>query len=388
MTKRLVRILDVPPEGSVERSRSTVIAARALRVPLGSAAALFATSEVPIALPLPLEPAEAESLARELHAAGAQADVMDAPESNLRCAEHHRLLPSSVCPACDGRMCGVCVALSSGGRCPACEHRRHRGAGIRRARLALLVSVLLGTIGWAVGREVKAEHRRDWKDPVSVAVIVLEYEPVSDATYGALRGALHDLEAVLQAEYARYTSDGMRPFQFVLTEERVSAYPPFPHPGAGVLESIEESWSLWRYLRSVDHVAADTVAGADIRVYVLTQRRRGDEPAFVEGVGTRNGSFGLVRAILTQGMAAQAAVAIAHEAFHCLGASDKYGPMGHALLPGGLVDPEAVPLLPQTRGEVMVGEVPLGEQTGRLIEDVSEVGVGPTTAREVGWARR
>jgi len=110
-----------------------------------------------------------------------------------------------------------------------------------------------------------------------------------------------------------------------------------------------------------------------------------DAPRFAEGIGEQGGEQGVVRARFDEGGAVLAAAAIFHEAFHCLGASDKYDPLGHAVLPAGLVEPDLLPRFPQRLAELMVGEVPLGPGTGRLPLSVAELGIGPVTAAEVGW---
>lgn len=94
----------------------------------------------------------------------------------------------------------------------------------------------------------------------------------------------------------------------------------------------------------------------------------------------------MVRATL-RGDGLLAATAAFDEAFHTLGATDKYDEAGHAIAPGGLVEPTLSPPYPQRQAELMVGEVPLGPGRGRLPERPEEIGVGPVTAAEVGWTR-
>jgi hypothetical protein len=112
---------------------------------------------------------------------------------------------------------------------------------------------------------------------------------------------------------------------------------------------------------------------------------REDAPSFAEGIGEQGGEVGVVRARFDEAGATLAAAAIFHEAFHCLGASDKYDPLGHAREPAGLAEPDLTPRYPQRLAELMVGEVPLGPGVGRLPASVAELGVGPVTAAEVGW---
>lgn len=75
----------------------------------------------------------------------------------------------------------------------------------------------------------------------------------------------------------------------------------------------------------------------------------------------------------------------AHELFHTLGASDKYGSTGDALFPQGFAEPQRSPLWPQPGAEVMARNVPIGPGRERPPETLSELYVGETTAREIGW---
>jgi hypothetical protein len=43
------------------------------------------------------------------------------------------------------------------------------------------------------------------------------------------------------------------------------------------------------------------------------------------------------------------------------------------------------PPYPQARAEIMVGELPLAPGRGRVPESPDEIGIGPETAREIGW---
>jgi len=144
---------------------------------------------------------------------------------------------------------------------------------------------------------------------------------------------------------------------------------------------------LWSTLHRIDQAAGDVQAPADARIYVQVEPAEATPRSFAEGVGALGGEVGLVRTGVGGGDASLALAAIPHELLHCLGASDKYDPAGHALEPQGLVEPGRTPPYPQRLAEWMVGEVPLGPGRGRLPESLAELAVGEVTAREIGWVR-
>jgi hypothetical protein len=154
-------------------------------------------------------------------------------------------------------------------------------------------------------------------------------------------------------------------------------------PFASWLERVGYVASLWRAERAVRAVAPDPDPRAfDIRIYLVLAPEK--DRSFAEGVAEAGGDVGVVHAALGAD-ALLAATAVAHEALHSVGATDKYDPAGHAVPPGGLYQPDRIPPYPQARAEIMVGEVPLAPGVGRLPERAEEIGVGPETAREIGW---
>ena len=75
----------------------------------------------------------------------------------------------------------------------------------------------------------------------------------------------------------------------------------------------------------------------------------------------------------------------AHELFHVLGASDRYGADGSTLFPEGLAEPDLVPQFPQRYAEVMARNRPLSATEEARPESLDELWVGMKTASEIGW---
>lgn len=81
-------------------------------------------------------------------------------------------------------------------------------------------------------------------------------------------------------------------------------------------------------------------------------------------------------------------IVLAHELLHTLRATDKYSSATNTpLFPDGYAAPDARPLLPQTRAELMAGRIPLDERRAEMPANLREVVIGPATAREIGWQR-
>jgi hypothetical protein len=252
-------------------------------------------------------------------------------------------------------------------------------------RVGLLVLVLAAVAGWAWDRLGARRARTTWDRPVAVAVLVLGEAPPESVE--ALSGALDALGASFAADMARLRGRGPAPFTFEvvgpLAPERL---PPTEPPEPALLSRAAHAFDLWRATRSAHAAAPGFEPDAhDVRIYLVAQPAGPGGRLFVEGLGDLGGEVGIVRASLDWRDPLLAAAAVSHEVMHCLGASDKYDAMGHAIEPAGLADPDLLPVHPQRRAEIMVGEIPLAPGRGRLPEHAGEVGIGPVTAAEIGW---
>jgi len=256
----------------------------------------------------------------------------------------------------------------------------------KATRVATLLVLLAVVVMWASSRQAARRVRTDWERPVHVAVLVLG--EATPAAMARLRGALDDLALRLASE-RRAWAPGAGGETFVVElvgPLHVDRLPPIDPPGPGLLDRPLHALDLWRGARAAHAAAPGFDPGAwDVRVYLLAAAPEEDAPRFAEGIGEQGGEVGVVRARFDEHETTLAAAATFHEAFHCLGASDKYDASGHALLPGGLAEPGLSPLFPQRLAELMVGEVPLAPGRGRLPRSVAELGVGPVTAAEIGW---
>jgi hypothetical protein len=256
----------------------------------------------------------------------------------------------------------------------------------KATRVAVLVVLLAITAMWAVGRTTARRARTSWAQPVRIAVLVLG--DASPAAMDTLRVTLEALSRRLAEVRAAWQPDASgETFSVELVGPlHVERPPPVAPPDPDPLARALHAFDLWRAARDAHAAAPDFVPGAwDVRIYLVAAAPDDAAPRFAEGLGEQGGELGVVRARFDEGGALLAAAAVFHEAFHCLGATDKYDLLGHARMPDGLAEPDLVPRFPQRMAELMVGEIPLGPLAGRLPTLATEIGVGPVTAAEVGW---
>jgi hypothetical protein len=255
----------------------------------------------------------------------------------------------------------------------------------RRARLIVLIGLLAATVAWAAGTEHRRRARTRWERPLRVGVVLLVGEGTEVHVDHWQRG-LDGLSSRLDAEMRRWRGDGEPPFQFELVGPfRWDGAFPLSPPSDRFADRALHAFGLWRVLRDIDGVTGVDRSDWDVRLYVLGARVPGYDGSFAEGLGIQDGDVALVRGSAGGDLSLPLQV-IGHELLHTVGASDKYDDGGHALEPQGLVEPERAPRYPQRHAEWMVGEVPVSPGAGKPPSSLDDLGVGPATAREIGWA--
>ncbi|MDW8280458.1 MAG: hypothetical protein RMK29_02020 [Myxococcales bacterium] len=265
-----------------------------------------------------------------------------------------------------------------------------RQAAFRRRHKAVRVTVLLLVLGavlaWSGRMELRRRARAHWNHTLPVEVVLLRHGSVPPQTVHLLIEGFPRLERMLARELARYRPGAPPPFSFrAHGPVPIDELPPEPPASLRLWHRAAHYVRLERYLARVHERGRLQLRSGVLRLYVITEPPH-NRLRFVEGFG--GGEIGVVRAALDDTNLDQALLAMAHELLHCLGAMDKYDDAGHAIVPDGLAEPDRVPLYPQRYAEVMVGEVPMKPDEGRLVETLAEVRVGPTTAQEIGWLQR
>jgi hypothetical protein len=253
----------------------------------------------------------------------------------------------------------------------------------RYIRIAILLFILatVAQTAW-LARTRSAE----WKTPLRVAIYPIPGD-ASDATrqYVAALGkdTFEPLEEFFGRESARYSLPLTPPVEIALAPAIASPPPPAPI-GGNALQAI--FWSLhlrfWAWRN-------DTVKGPKPPVRIFVTYR---DPALTQRVphstGLQKGMLGAVNAFASSDQQGSNNVVIAHELLHTLGASDKYDPAtNQPRFPDGYGDPEAQPLHPQRRAEIMAGRLAISETRAETPSGLKQAAVGPTTAREIGWSK-
>ncbi len=258
----------------------------------------------------------------------------------------------------------------------------------RKWRVGLLVAALVVIAAWAGGVQKIRRSRAHWNRPLEVAIVLLAPAEMDEARVARLRDGLGDLDGRLAAEFGRYRGGGS-PFSFSLVgpvsfKGALSFTPDTP----GVVDRAKHAYRTWRTLRGIQSASGFDPNPYDVCIYLILEPALpsgGGVTTFAEGSGAVGGEVGFVRAAAGSNDAVLALTAVAHELLHCLGATDKYDAAGHAVVPGGLAEPQLSPQFPQRYAEWMVGEVPIAPGQGRLPSSLAELRVGPATAREIGW---
>ena len=132
-------------------------------------------------------------------------------------------------------------------------------------RVSVLSLVLVGVLAYAALDRARRSARRDWQRPLSVALILLQEGPLEPAALDRLQRRVTALEAVLEAEFARYGGD-FRPISF----QQFGPVPelsqvPIPAAQSSLWHSLWLSLELGSYARKNDRAAGLGRATANAR---------------------------------------------------------------------------------------------------------------------------
>jgi hypothetical protein len=256
---------------------------------------------------------------------------------------------------------------------------------LKRLRIAVLLYVLLFV---AAAQFFTARYATDWDAPlwVDIHAVAGDDDPATRRYIDGLRAnEFADAEAFFAREAERYGVRLEQPFKLRMLGEHKTDLPQLDR-GAGPLAVLW--WSLrMRALAARLRWQAEGPSG-DIVVFAVFH-----EPA--AGVAL-DGSTALDKGLIAvahlfadSGARATNQIVLAHELLHTLRATDKYSLASNApSYPDGYAAPDARPLLPQKKAELMAGRIPLDERRAEMPSNLREVVIGPATAREIGWPER
>ncbi len=350
---------------STESMPAALALARLLKLTPREALTLLSEPRI---LPAELDASAAEALRHH----GVDATPISVPLTSSRCATHPALTGEAPCEDCRTLVCPLCLPC-----CRACSARRATATRWKRIRVAVLLTVLVSLGTWGALRQRRLDQRNAWLRPLRVSVVLASAEPIDTGVTTAWTEGLASLDGWFSTEAERLGLPLIDPIHFELAPATVLTEVPSP-PGETSGEWIRDSQDAIALRSKLEGIAAQGRAAGNFDVQLLVALRPANGDAHqVEGLGEAGGTIGLVEGTAGDTALTLELVAVAHELLHCLGARDGYDAQGHAL-PRGMTEPGFA--------EVMVGEVPLGPNQGRIPKTLSEVRVGEETAREIGWA--
>ena len=252
-----------------------------------------------------------------------------------------------------------------------------------RISLLLLTLIVVAFDAW-----FDQHHTTSWEHTVWVGVF-----PVNADTSAAAARYLDELRAqdftpineFIAREAQRYGVSLTEPVNVRLYAP-LRAAPPLLEPAAGALTRVLWTLKLRRYRWQA--LGSITRSRPQIALFVLYH-----DPAraavLPHSLGLQRGLMGVVHVFAARSQNDQNAVVIAHELLHTFGATDKYSASGDSpLFPEGYAEPDRQPRYPQRYAELMAGRIPLSPTTQLMPDDLSQVRVGPASAREIGWSTR
>lgn len=252
----------------------------------------------------------------------------------------------------------------------------------KRLRIAVLLYVLLFV---AAAQFFTAQQMTDWDAPLWVDIYAVAGDD-DEVTRGYIDGLaateFDDVEEFLNGEAERFGVQIEQPFSVRIVGEHRDPLPSL-HANAGAIDVLW--WSLrMRWLATRLRWQQEGPSG-DILVFAVFH-----EPsagiALDRSTALEKGLIAVANVFATRTARGSNQVVLAHELLHTLGASDKYRPGSNLpVFPEGYAAPEARPLLPQAKAELMAGRRPIDETEAETPESLRDVIVGAATALEIGW---
>ena len=253
---------------------------------------------------------------------------------------------------------------------------------LKRLRIAVLLYVLLFV---AAAQFFTSQRMTDWDAPLWVDVYTVAGDD-TDTTRRYLDGLaateFNGVEAFLNREAQRHGVQLEQPFEVQIVGEHRDPLPSLDSTASG-LDVLW--WSLqMRWLATRLRWQQEGPSG-DIMVFAVFHEPSAGV-ALDRSTALEKGLVAVANLFADRTARGSNQIVFAHELLHTLGASDKYAPGSNLpLFPEGYASPDARPLLPQAKAELMAGRRPTTNTEAETPDSLGDVVVGTATALEIGW---
>jgi hypothetical protein len=252
----------------------------------------------------------------------------------------------------------------------------------KRLRIAVLLYVLLFV---AAGQFLMRRNATDWDAPlwVDVYTVAGDHDAATRRYLDELRPTeFKDVEVFLTREAQRHGVTLEQPFRVRIVGEYRDGLPSLDS-AAGGLDVLW--WSLRMRWLATRLRWREVGPSGDITVFAVFHAPS-EGVVLDRSTALEKGLIAVANVFADPDTRGANQVVFAHELLHTLGATDKYAVRSNLpLYPHGYAAPEARPLLPQTKAELMAGRIPLDEDHAETPESLRDVVVGAVTALEIGW---
>jgi hypothetical protein len=253
---------------------------------------------------------------------------------------------------------------------------------LKLLRIAALLYVLLFIVG---AQFFTARRMADWDEPIWVDVYAVagDDHPRTRRFVDELHpNEFAAVETFFASEAQRYGVALEQPFKLRIVAEHPA---PLPRLAADAGHLGVLAWSLrMRWLAARLRWQAEAPRGDVILFAVFHEPAAG--VALDRSTALDKGLIAVANVFADAEARATNQIVVAHELLHTLRATDKYSfATNTPSFPDGYAAPEARPLLPQTKAELMAGRIPLDAERAEMPNDLKQVVVGAATAREIGW---
>jgi hypothetical protein len=254
----------------------------------------------------------------------------------------------------------------------------------KRLRIAALLYMLLFV---AAAEFLTARRTTDWDAPLWVDVYAVDGDgstPTRSYLDNLDPTEFRAVETFFAAEARRHGVLLGQPFKVHFVGEHRDALPALAAT-AGPLDVL--SWSLRMRWLAARLQWQNSGPSGDIVVFAVFHQPNA-ELALDRSTALEKGQIAVANLFADRAARGSNSMVLAHELLHTLGATDKYAPATNLpRFPDGYAAPEAKPLLPQSKAELMAGRIPLDATRAEIPHDLDKVVIGAATALEIGWRR-